>query len=184
MGWRGTLALAAALSLAVGWLAIELAAERAPLSWESVLGTGQDVPPGERVTHLLSFDPADVTAIRLRRGDDEWRTQRQGTQWTGVDRSATIDDFLASLLELAEVMPLEVPADELAAHGLDPPEAVVELTRAAQPPIVLYLGRHNPAATGVYAQLGRNGRVVLTGALATWELDKAVRALSPTAAAP
>jgi hypothetical protein len=181
--WRGTLVLAAALLVAAAWLGVELAAERAPLSWESILGIAQEPPPGDRITRLLSFSPGDVTAIRVRRGDSEWRTERRGDQWSGTDRSATVDDFLASLLDLAEVMPLDVPADELAAHGLDPPEAVVELTRARDAPIVLYLGSHNPAATGVYAKLGPGGRVVLTGALAMWELDKAVRALSPTGAA-
>jgi len=182
VGWRGTLGLAALLVAAAGWLVVELAADRAPLSFESVLGIAQEAP-GERITRLLSFDPKDVTAIRLRRGDGEWHTERRGDQWSGADRAATVDDFLTSLLELAEVMPLDVPADELAAHGLNPPEAVVELTRANQPPVVLFLGRHNPAATGVYAKLGPDGRVVLTGALAMWELDKAIRALSPTAAA-
>jgi hypothetical protein len=183
MGWRGTLLLAAALAGALAWLGLELAADRTPLTFASLVGGERELPPGERITHLLSFDPATVTAIRIRRGGQEFLTERRDGAWTGTERSAAVDDFLASLLELAEVMPLEVSADELASHGLAPPEAVVELTRRGAPPIVLYLGRHNPPATAVYAQLGPHGRVVLTGALATWELEKAIRALSPTAAA-
>lgn len=184
MGWRGTLLLLAVLVAAAAWLGLELAAERSPLSLETVLGGDQEAPPGERITHLLSFDPKDVTGLRLRRGERSWQSERRDGQWTGTDRPGAVDDFVSSLLELAEVMPLEVRADELAAHGLDPPEATVELTRAGQPPVVLYLGRPNPPATGVYAKLGPDGRVVVTGALALWELDKAVRALSPTAVAP
>jgi hypothetical protein len=38
------------------------------------------------------------------------------------------------------------------------------------------LGNSNPASTGVYAQVN-GGAVVLTGALAMWELDKLVRAM-------
>ena len=75
------------------------------------------------------------------------------------------------------------PANVERSYGLDPPAAVVEVERVDQPPVVLLLGRRNPPATGVYAQVGANGRVVLTGALALWDFDKAARSLSPTAAA-
>ena len=145
---------------------------------------GAPAPPGEQITHLLSFDPATVKAVRLRRGDQEWRARAHATAgWSGVERSSDIDDFLTNMLELAEVMPLEVAPDELAAiTGSTPPQGVVELEREGQPPVVLLLGRRNPPATGVYAQIGPGGRVVLTGALAMWEFDKVVRALSPTAA--
>jgi hypothetical protein len=108
--------------------------------------------------------------------------ERRGNSWSGVERPSDVDDFLTNMLGLAEVMPLDVTSDELAAHGLDPPEAMVELERDGQPPIVLSLGRNNPPSTGVYAQLG-SGRVVLTGALARWEFEKMARALSPTAGA-
>ena len=182
MGWRGTIVLAVAVLAAAVALYRELVAENADLSWHSVIAGRREAPPGEQLVHLFAFDPATVNAVRLRRGDQEWRTQRSDGGWTGVERSSDVDDFLTSMLELAEVMPLEVAPDELDDHGLDPPQGVVELERDAQPPVVLLLGRRNPPATGVYAQLGRGGRVVLTGALAMWDFDKAIRALSPTAA--
>ena len=182
MGWRGTLILAIALLASAIWLYREVAAEHGELSWESVLRGPHDLPPAEQITHLLSFDPATVTAVRLQRGGQTWRVERSDGGWSGVARPSDVDDFVTNLLSFAEIMPLDVPPDQLADHGLDPPEAVIEVERGAQPPIVLHLGRRNPPATGVYAQVGPGGRVVLTGALSLWEFDKAVRALSPTAA--
>lgn len=184
MGWRGTLILALALFAALLALYRELVAERSDMSWQSVLEGTREAPPGEQITHLLAFDPAKVTAVRLRRGAQEWRAERRAGGWTGAERASDVDDFLDNLLDLAEIMPLQVSADQLADHGLDPPAAVVELERTDEPPVVLLLGRHNPPATGVYAQVGASGRVVLTGALALWDFDTATRALSPTAAAP
>jgi hypothetical protein len=180
MGWRGTLILALTVIGAGLYLYHDLVAANADLSWESIVGGPREAPPGESITHLLSFDPRTVRAVHLRRGEQEWRTERRAAGWSDVERASEVDDFLANLLEFAEVMPLDVTSDELAAHGLDPPEASIELERDGLPPVVLFLGRNNPPSTGVYAQLG-SGRVVLTGALARWEFDKMTRALSQRA---
>jgi hypothetical protein len=183
VGWRGTVVLSLALLAALLALYRELIAESSDMSWQSVIEGTRDAPPGEQITHLLSFDPATVTAVRLQRGPQEWRAERRADGWRGAERASDMDDFLDNLLGLAEIMPLDVSADQLADHGLDPPAAVVEVERVDRPPVVLLLGRRNPPATGVYAQVGANGRVVLTGALALWDFDKAARSLSPTAAA-
>jgi hypothetical protein len=183
VGWRGTVVLALVLCAAGFSLYRELIAESPELSWRSVMEGPREAAPGNRITHLLSFDPATVTAVRLRRGNAEWRTERGAQGWSGVERPGDVDDFLTEMLGLAEILPMQVPPDELGAHGLDPAEEVIELERGSVAPLVLLLGRRNPPATGVYAQLGRGGRVVLTGALALWEFDKMARALSPTAAA-
>jgi hypothetical protein len=184
VGWRGTIVLALALLAALLALYRELTAESSDMSWQSVLQGTREPPPAEQITRLLSFDPATVTAVRLRRDDREWSAERRADGWHGAERASDVDDFLANLLALAEIMPLEVASDQLADHGLDPPAAVVQVDRADGPPVLLLLGRRNPPATGVYAQVGAGGRVVLTGALALWDFDKAVRALSPTAVAP
>jgi hypothetical protein len=184
VGWRGTLVLALALGAAGVVLYREIGADHRELSWQSVIEGQSAAPPGEQITRLLAFDPATVTAVTLRRGDQEWHTERRAGGWSSVAQPGAIDDFLTNLLDLAEIMPIDIAPDELTAQGLNPPEGIIELQRRDLPPIVLHLGRHNPPATAVYAQLGTGGRVVLTGALARWELDKAVRALSPTAAAP
>ena len=183
MGWRGTFVLAALLAVAGFYLYREVAADNPQFSWSSILEGPREAPPGERITHLLSFDPSSVTAVRVQRGEQQWRTERSDSTWTPVEQPADVDDFLTNLLSLAEIMALDVAPAELRDHGLDPPQAVIELQRGGQAPIVLLLGERNPPATGVYAQVGPGGRVVLTGALAMWELDKLVRALSPTAAA-
>jgi hypothetical protein len=182
VGWRGTIILAVAVLAAAVALYRELVAENADFSLQSVIVGRRGAPPSEQLVHLFSFDPATVKEVRLRRGDQQWRAQRSEGGWTGVERSTDIDDFLTSMLELAEVMPLEVAPDELNDHGLAPPQGVVELEREGQPPVVLLLGRRNPPATGVYAQIGPGGRVVLTGALAMWDFEKVIRAVSPTAA--
>jgi hypothetical protein len=182
VGWRGTLILAGAVLAAAVALYMELAAENREVSWQSVIEGSREAPPGEQIVRLLSFDPATVTAVRLRRGNQEWRAARVDGGWSGVERPGEMDDFVANLLALAVIMPLDVTADELADHGLNPPEGVVEVDRGSQPPVVLLLGARNPPATGVYAQVGPGGRVVLTGALAMWDFDKAIRALSPSAA--
>jgi hypothetical protein len=178
MGWRGTLALVLTLLIASAWLYHEVAGEGAGLSWESVVG-GPGQPPSEQVVHLLSFSPDEIIAVKLERDGRVWRTDRRADGWSGVTQPHAIDDFLGELLELAEIMPIDVPPKGLGDHGLAPPEGVIELLSRNRPPIILLLGSHNPPATGTYAQLGLGGRVVLTGALATWEFDKAIRALNP-----
>lgn len=182
MGWRGTLVLAIAVIAAAVALYVELAAEHSEISWQSVIEGSREAPPAEQIVRLLSFDPASVTALRLQRGDQEWRAVRSGGAWQGVERQSEMDDFVASLRDLAEIMPLDVAPDALDDHGLNPPDGIIEIERGSQPPIVLLLGARNPPATGIYAQVGRGGRVVLTGALARWDFEKAIRALSPTAA--
>jgi len=177
MGWRGTVLLGFALLAAALLLYRDFAAENRELSWKSVIAGPRATAPGDGITRLLSFEPASVTAVRLQRGDQRWSAERRDGRWT-VARPGDVDDLLTNLLGLAQIMPLQVAPDELADHGLDPPESVIELERAGQPPILLLLGRHNPPATGVYAQLGRGGPVFLTGALALWEFDKAMRAMS------
>ncbi len=176
MGWRGTLVLLAALVMAGLYAYSDVTSNQSGFSWRGLLQPLRPTPPGEQVTRLLSFVPEQVTAIRLQRGDADVRFERRGGTWAGVARPQVLDDTLQSLLELAEVMPLQVGPEQLADHGLAPPEARIELERRDQPPIVILVGSHNPAATGVYVQLGEGGPVKLTGALILWELDKALKA--------
>lgn len=175
MGWRGTLVLLTALVTAGLYAYSDVISKQSGLSWRSLLQPLRPAPPGEQVTHLLSFVPEQVTAIRLQRGDADVRFERRGGTWAGVARPQVLDDMLRNLLELAEVMPLQVGPDQLADYGLAPPEARIDLQRSNQPPIVVLVGSHNPPATGVYVQLGEGGPVKLTGALILWELDKAFR---------
>jgi hypothetical protein len=64
----------------------------------------------------------------------------------------------------------------LADYGLDSPRSVLELSLAAQSnPLVLEVGNQNPATTGIYARVDRDGPVLLAGSLLSWEIDKLLR---------
>jgi hypothetical protein len=140
-------------------------------------------PPAEGVQKLLSFAPKEVRAIRLRRGSSILQTTRTDGGWTGTTRPDLLDDFLHDLLDLGVIMRFDVAPSGLTSHGLAPPRGEIELIRGDGPPIDLRLGDSNPPATGLYVQVGRGGRVVLTGALIQWEFEKAVNALTEDAAA-
>lgn len=180
MSWRGTLALVAALLAAAVYLYADLKREQPGAGWKSLIEEARPVPESELVIPLMPFEPASVQTLRLRTDDRQWELRRTAEGW-GSAPAAAVDEFLNNLRGLAEIMPLEVPAAQLADHGLDPPLHVIELERRDAAPLQLRLGRRNPPATGVYAQVGADGKVVLTGALALWELDKLTRALSATA---
>lgn len=176
MSWRTTLFLAIALFIAgtTAWLDLRAGRPQGDGGWR---GWTDQVAPSENIRRLVSFDPADVTAVRLRWGDVNVRLQRDSGGWQGVARPQAIDDFVRNVSELAEIMPLDIEPAERHEYGLDPPAGLVEVERAGQPPITLFVGSHNPSSTGAYVQVGRDGPVVLTGAIALWELEKVTRAL-------
>ena len=179
MGWRGTAVLLVLVIGAALYLYEDVNADRRERSWRAIFEEPREAPPGELVTHLLAFDPKTVTAITVRRGAAQWRAERTGDGWSGAGRATDMDDFLHDLVDLSEIMPIEVGPDTLREHGLEPPQASVELTRTGAPPIVLLVGARNPPATGVYVRVGADGRVVLTGALLLWDLEKVERAFGP-----
>ena len=179
MRGRGTLLLVVALLAAAAWLYRDVTGGHPEASWRTIFAAPAPPLPAADLKRLLAFDPAEVTAITLRRGDRTLRSERTADGWSGVQRPGDIDDFLVGLTELAEIIPIDVGEDALAAHGLAPPAGSIELTRHAAPPLVLLIGARNPPATGVYAQLGPGGPVVLTGALLLWNVDKAERAMAP-----
>ena len=181
MGWRGTLVLLVVVLGAALYLYQDVNAGRRERSWGAIFEEPRETPPGEQITHLLSFDAAAVTAITVRRGDKQWRAERTADGWSGAGRATDMNDFLHDLSDLAEIMPIELGPDTLRDHGLDPPQGSVELTRAGQPPVLLLIGLRNPPATGVYVRVGADGPVVLTGALLLWDLEKVERAFGPPA---
>jgi hypothetical protein len=173
MGWRTTAVLVAAVLIAgvIAWF--DLHNEVSSGDW---LGATEVPAPGEGITRLLRLDPREVTAIRLQRGDVNVRVEHADGRWQGVARPEALVDFVHNVSQLAEIIRLDIEPAQRGEYGLEPPAAVIELERGEQPPILLLLGNHNPSSTGAYAQVGRDGPIVLTGAIALWELDKAIRA--------
>lgn len=176
MGWRGTIALAVALALVVTYAYVDLRSPDGQISIDTLLGNVRPTPPGSGKRALLSFRPEDVVAITIQQGDATVAMRRDAASWTGIGRPELADDFLTNLLDLAEILVVDVPAGGLADHGLDPPRSTVTLQRRTAPPLVLQIGAHNPPATGVYVRIDGESRVILTGALILWEVDKVVKA--------
>jgi hypothetical protein len=176
VGWRGTLLLGVAVVGVAYLLYRDVNAGRSERSWRAIFEEPRETPPADQVTHLLGFDPASITAVSVRRGTRQWRAERVGDGWSGAGRATDMNDFLHDLGELAVILPIAVGPDTLRDHGLEPPQASIELTRSSAPPIVILVGARNPSATGVYVRVGSDGPVVLTGALLLWNLEKIERA--------
>lgn len=133
--------------------------------------------PGEGAP-LLSFRPASVRTIRLRNGAFSIQVQREGDGWSHAANPGQLDEFLTRLRALPEVRPIAGPDARPDQYGLAHPARSVELLRDDGPPIELLLGDRNPAQTGVYVRLGRDGRISLAGALLLWEFEKALGAVT------
>lgn len=180
MGIRTTMVLALALALASVGAWIDMRNSPAPSGTTASGEERADGPPGESITRLLSFSAAAIKGITLQHGAVNARLTRTDDGWEGTSHPGAVDDFLRSLQDLAQIMVVGPEGGTPRDYGLDPPAAVVHLERAGDAPIELRLGSPNPTSTGVYAQIGAAGPVVVTGALAQWELDKIVRALQET----
>jgi hypothetical protein len=183
MGWRGTIVLAVAFALAALYAYVDLVSQSGKLDLHSILEPAAPTPPARANRSVLTFDSDEIVGIVIRRGDEETRLRRSGESWTGVTPPDAVDDFLANLHELSEILVLDVPANELADHGLDPPRVTVTLERRAAPPLSLRIGTHNPPATAVYVQTSEKPSVILTGSLLLWEVEKVLKAAQAQAAA-
>jgi hypothetical protein len=176
MSWRLTFALAAATLLAVIVAYRDVLSENPDATWSWLLSEPLPTPPGADIEHLLDFAPAEVTALRIDHDGKSLAAQRDDSGWSGFTTAKKITDYLTSLQELAVIRRLDdgAPAD-LAQYGLAPPRTTVELQRSDGPPIRLHLGDANPTGTGAYCRRGDSGPVIVTGALARWDLDKLLR---------
>jgi len=176
-GVRGTLVLALLVAVGAGILLYEGAPDRPGRPSQDPLGPPAGADSPEKVLPLLSFKPADITEVVLRSDGQVRVAKRQGGKWPETMPAGAVSDFLHNLSGLGELMRLDTSPDQLRECGLAPPQAEIELHRQHGEPLVLLLGEHNPAATGAYVRVGRNGHVALAGALILWEFDKAYKAL-------
>jgi len=181
MGWRGTVILAL-LVVAVGayvWFD-QTPLEDFPGSELAPAAPRQATTP---VRQLLEFSPSDVEAVRVERDGQARDAQRAGDTWSRPDVASRLDDFLHNLTTLGILMDIPAEGGNLKEFGLQPPGTVLTLRlRGRAQPLVVQIGDRNPATTGVYVRVA-DGPVVLAGALAAWEVDKAFAALAPAAAA-
>jgi len=178
MGWRGTVVLLVLIVAAGTWLWLE-STPPVTLRPDALSGnqSGREAPPP--IEHVLDFDPAAVVGVRLERAGEIRHSEREGGEWHGVENPTLLDDFLHTLSTIGVLS--EIPADQagLEEYGLHPPHSIVELRlRGQQAPLVLQIGDRNPPTTGVYVRAGDNPRVVLAGALVTWEFEKAFKILA------
>ena len=176
MGWRGTALLAFLLVVAGAYLWFEESPpeQPAPPLW----GAPQPREPTKAIPRLLDFKPADVVAVELERDGEVRKTARQQESWQASVDPRSIDDFLSNLGGLGVLAEIPAGAGELKDYGLAPPKSVLRLRlRDHTAPLVLLIGDHNPATTGVYVRLDESGPVLLAGALVAWEFDKAFKAL-------
>jgi|SRR5579862_1624303 len=176
MGWRSTLVLVALVITVAAYLWFEDSGPKEPdrmSAQPSGMATARALPK------LVAFEPGTVVSIHLRRADVTRTIQRQNGSWQDHDNSAAIDDFLKTLSNLPILMDISSAQRNLADFGLAPPSGIIVLDTAENQTVVLQIGNHNPATTGVYVRSGQNGAVVLVGALVEWEFDNLFKNLSP-----
>ena len=178
MGWRGTAVLALLVAAVAAYLWFEGAARDEQASRALTFGEPAAREPTEPVRHLLDFQPASVVSVRLEQAGIVREVRRDGGSWQGTTAAGAVGDFLNNLTGLGVLMEIPADAADLKDYGLQPARSIVEIhLRDRATPLVLQIGDHNPATTGVYVRIGGNGPVVLAGALAAWEFDKAFKAL-------
>ena len=179
MGARGTWFMATALAAAAIFAWFDAARDSPTNPWQALFDT-RPTPPSDLVRRLFVFDPTSVVAVRVRQVDVELTAVREDGHWAETSRSGAVDDLLQAIADLAEIAMIDVEPEKLAEYGLRPPRALVTLERRELPAIVLLVGDRNPTTTALYAQIGPDGQVVLTGALLLWELDKAIAGMGST----
>jgi len=178
MAWRNTLilgAVVAAVLVAAYW---DVVSEDPDASWQSILEEPQPTPPSADVERLVELRPEGVDRLTVIHGDDRATSQRTAYGWSNTSKPTAVNDFLRAVAGFAVIIRVHGeprPAD-LESYGLHPPAGRIELAGERRPAVSIDLGHHNPSATGVYARVD-DGPVVLTGAVAVWEVDKVLEAL-------
>lgn len=181
MKWRNTWLLAAAAVLVIALAYRDIASNDPGAGWEIVFDEPEPTPPAVDVVRLVEFDPRSVVALRVERAGKSIEVRRTAYGWRNTERPRAVSDLLDSIADMAVILEIdgEPDDDDLDAYGLDNPQAVISIEREALPPIEIRLGNHNPSATGIYARISQRPHVVLTGAVAIWDIEKAIAVLAP-----
>lgn len=174
MRTRTTIVLAVALILASTFAWLDTPAGPS-LGFDPIDGEASDRAPGDNIVRLLKFSIPSVTRITLQRGAFNATLTRTDGGWSGISAPEAVEDFLRGMQEVAQIIVVGPEQGGPSDYGLDPPVVHIIIERSDDPPIDLRIGTANPTSTGVYAQVGKDGPVVLTGALARWDFDKIAR---------
>lgn len=159
---RGTIALAAVLSVLVAYLA--LTGERSPTPTP---GPAALLAEPERAVARLELDYGGLRQVIRRRADE----------WTAADDHPIDARPVADVLHtLATLRPLDVvdaaPADP-AVYGFGPDAPRLRLVGNDDRLLLeLELGASSPAGTALYVRRNARPEVLLVGSLLRWELEK------------
>ncbi len=180
MSWRPTFLLAAAACALVYIAYRDVVREDPSAGWQTIFEEPQPTPPYSAIERLLDFAPKSVVALRVERRQQVVETRRTAYGWSGIGNPSAVNEFLDAVAELAVIIPIRSDGGDadLANYGLATPQGQVVLDLEQGEPLRLTLGRHNPSATGIYALTNRPERLVLTGAVALWDLDKLMTAVA------
>ncbi len=130
----------------------------------------------EAEAHLLRLEPAQVTSIELRRGEERIALRKEAGAWKMTEPISTAgdEDAVQYLLErLQELKQERVVSDEavLGDFGLRPSKLSVHVEMGGEKG-VLHLGDDNPTGSGVYASVDESSQVFLLEAGARERLGR------------
>jgi hypothetical protein len=147
MRWQTTAALAvilAALGVFYYVYEIRLAPEREKVE--------------ARKGRIFAAEPAEVTAVEVKRGAELLKFQREGDGWrmlapvaTRADRGA-VEELVTSVITAKADREISASPASLAEFGLDAPKADVTLTLKDGKQLGLQLGGKNPTGVWVYGR--------------------------------
>ena len=162
MTTRGTVGLALTFAALVAYLVL----------------TRQPATPPRRNDLRLAPALDAATAVEIVRPAGTVRLERSGPTWSD-DRAADLLDALDSLTILTVID--ESPRDpELYGFGAD--AVRLRVLADSRELMSLEIGAMNPAGTGVYVRRAGETRILLTGSLLHWDLEKLRRVASATPA--
>ncbi|MDX2166993.1 MAG: DUF4340 domain-containing protein [Deltaproteobacteria bacterium] len=156
-----------ALALVLGVLAWRSAPPPPPTPPPS--GTASAPTPGIAVRQVtIESQGRQVRAVRA---GDRWQVvEPSGAKVT----SDLVSALLSAVLDTRAEPVVADPAD-LEEFGLTHPSARITLERTEGAPVVLLLGRTNPAETGIYGRLEGNPQIVLLGLNVRYYVDLVLR---------
>ncbi len=180
MSWRATLALCLITGTLL-WVAYrDVITEDPNAGWSKVLEEQRPTPPAQGIERLVRFNSRNVTKITIQRDGSTVESQRTAYGWTGTTNPRAVEEFLDAIALLAVILRIEEnPQPEaIQAYGLADGLGLIEL-HLEDERIRILLGQQNPSATGIYARVEGSNDVILTGAVALWEIEKVVNLLAP-----